>query len=648
MATKNLGTVGMTPAGEYIPGETYKLLAVVSYDGESYLSRKENNTSLPTVEPDWQKIAGKGEGYLGILTPSSTIPTTGSWYGTVLAAGTFNNVSPAITVDAADFDVQNGTPNNEVRIIITEGVATKDVKRVKGDSAVANPVFDPDNNTEAPTMKAVADYVDVEPVISTVQLFDKNNYNADTSFNSSNTNAPLTGGAVTPYYNIPDGQTHVSFSGLGTSAARRIAWMTDVDGGGSLISVTTTALSSATILIPATAKSFRFFFQRPEDGDVTGTFMLNFGMQAPYEPYETIKEIVGFEFAQRKPNTVKSAYAVLNGVSPTVNASNWYKKTPVVADVALKGNSGLGYDLKRNLFVVAEYNTTISSKILVFRNSDLVEGAVSTPYRTIDLSTILDHIQGVTWDFVDDTYLALGTKKGELTGTTNSIVVKVSPIGTVLDIFELGDNITVQVGMIDILIDGNIVIKPNLGSYAYIFNRNYALITRIVLIGEEGIAVNKFNGDIWCADSKFTVKKYDKNFVELATYTFNTYNNESAGSNIEGMAILPDGSLVISADAFLHGGTTLGNALFFFDFEQTVNKRRYFYLPNGIGEYKDLKGEYVTEIIKPVAAVTSVVVESDKVNRKFYRSADTLAAISAAAFSSTLTSNTYFQTKITI
>ena len=71
--------------------------------------------------------------YLGIITPSTTIPTTGSWYGTVLAAGTFNNVTPAITVDAADFDVQNGTANNEVRIIITEGVATKDVKRLKGD-----------------------------------------------------------------------------------------------------------------------------------------------------------------------------------------------------------------------------------------------------------------------------------------------------------------------------------------------------------------------------------------------------------------------------------------------------------------------------------------------------------------------------------
>lgn len=70
--------------------------------------------------------------YLGIITPSSTIPTTGSWYGTVLQAGTFNNVSPAITVDAADFDVENGTANNEVRIIISEGVATKDVRRVKG------------------------------------------------------------------------------------------------------------------------------------------------------------------------------------------------------------------------------------------------------------------------------------------------------------------------------------------------------------------------------------------------------------------------------------------------------------------------------------------------------------------------------------
>ena len=71
--------------------------------------------------------------YLGILTPSSTIPATGSWYGTVLEAGTFNNVTPAITVNAADFDVENGTANNEVRIIISDGVATKVVRRLKGE-----------------------------------------------------------------------------------------------------------------------------------------------------------------------------------------------------------------------------------------------------------------------------------------------------------------------------------------------------------------------------------------------------------------------------------------------------------------------------------------------------------------------------------
>lgn len=71
--------------------------------------------------------------YLGVITPSSTIPATGSWYGSVLEPATFNNVTPAITVAAADFDVQNGTANNEVRIIISEGVATKDVRRVKGE-----------------------------------------------------------------------------------------------------------------------------------------------------------------------------------------------------------------------------------------------------------------------------------------------------------------------------------------------------------------------------------------------------------------------------------------------------------------------------------------------------------------------------------
>lgn len=113
--------------------------------------------------------------YLGILTPSSTIPATGSWYGTVLAAGIYNNVSPAITVDAADFDVENGTANNEVRITISDGVATKDVRRVKGDTGAAGsvPIVQKtgSSTTDAMSQKAVTD--EVSRIDSFIYQYDK-------------------------------------------------------------------------------------------------------------------------------------------------------------------------------------------------------------------------------------------------------------------------------------------------------------------------------------------------------------------------------------------------------------------------------------------------------------------------------------------
>jgi len=352
-------------------------------------------------------------------------------------------------------------------------------------------------------------------------------------------------------------------------------------------------------------------------------------------------------------NVINSIYTVLNGTSPTVNASNWYKACPVVENGSLKGNTGLGYDLKRNLFVVSEYNSTISSKILLFRPQDLVERntsspQISTPFRYIDISQHLDHIQGCTWDYVDDTYLALGTLKGQATGISNSVVIKVSPVGTLLDIIPLGDNLIVQVGMIDILLDGNIIIKPNSGSTAYIFNRSYSLVDRKTLIGNEGICVDKYTGDIWCADDNFTVKRYSKDYLEIATYTYNTFTNESGGSNVEGMCILPNRGLVISADAYLHGGTDLGNALYFFDFLQTVNKRQYFYLANGIGDYKNMNLEYTTEMISPGSTITDVVIDANFTPKKSYRSGVTKAAVGNASFTPTLTSNTIFQVKLTI
>jgi len=122
---------------------------------------------------------------------------------------------------------------------------------------------------------------DIDKVRGNYQLFNKNDYVPNMSFTTTNVDTTLSGAATTKYINIPNTNrpSFLSWNGLGNSSARRVAWMTEENGGGTLISVNTVSVASATIAIPATAKSFRFFFQRPEDGDVTGVFMLNFGSQ---------------------------------------------------------------------------------------------------------------------------------------------------------------------------------------------------------------------------------------------------------------------------------------------------------------------------------------------------------------------------------
>ena len=58
-----LGKVVITNKDEYNSSNTYEILDVVSYKGSSYLSKIDNNTSVPTDNEKWQLIAKKGDVY---------------------------------------------------------------------------------------------------------------------------------------------------------------------------------------------------------------------------------------------------------------------------------------------------------------------------------------------------------------------------------------------------------------------------------------------------------------------------------------------------------------------------------------------------------------------------------------------------------
>ena len=59
---QELGKVMITPKGEYSSSKSYEILDAVSYNGSSYVSKINDNTSVPTSD-DWQLLAQKGDIY---------------------------------------------------------------------------------------------------------------------------------------------------------------------------------------------------------------------------------------------------------------------------------------------------------------------------------------------------------------------------------------------------------------------------------------------------------------------------------------------------------------------------------------------------------------------------------------------------------
>ena len=59
---QDLGKVMITPKGEYNSSKTYEILDAVSYNGSSYVSKINDNTSVPTSD-DWQLLSQKGDIY---------------------------------------------------------------------------------------------------------------------------------------------------------------------------------------------------------------------------------------------------------------------------------------------------------------------------------------------------------------------------------------------------------------------------------------------------------------------------------------------------------------------------------------------------------------------------------------------------------
>lgn len=358
--------------------------------------------------------------------------------------------------------------------------------------------------------------------------------------------------------------------------------------------------------------------------------------------------------AELKTKKINFAYAVLNGTSPTKNSDGWYRASTVVPNQiggVTAGCTGFAYDRFRELFMIAQYHYDTSAKILLFRRSDLVDRntttkVVSTPFKTLDLTSVLDHIQGIAHDWKTDTYLAIGRQKGKTTQNQDSRFVRISAFGNIIDVVDANQLDGYQPGMIDYDINGNLLFKPNNSSGLFVLNPNTFQILNIIAVSNsfEGLAVNRYNGDVWVAGDDKKVRKFDKNYTFISEYTYQTLPDGSGtnNGNVEGMVIDRDGSLIMAADTYLHGANDMGNALFFFDFENTVNKKRFFDLKKGTQEIPFISS------VTDVTNATSIVVDANFTPIVQSRSAATAVAVVVASnvFSNSITNNNYFQIKI--
>lgn len=244
------------------------------------------------------------------------------------------------------------------------------------------------------------------------------------------------------------------------------------------------------------------------------------------------------------------------------------------------GNTGLSWDTKRNMFVVSLYNYDSYSGLWLYRMQDLTNYSSSgtitpVPFRKIDLTAFIDHIQGNAYDPILDAYWVIGNKKGVALADTAKVLICFNQDGEPIDYYEF-TAYSFQAGMLAYYRDQStgvesLFIKPNNKTWLLEINKKTKAPIRqpTVFTQFEGLAVNIENGDIWLGDDNGTIKRYNNELVELASYS-----NQMPGNEVEGMTFIPSiNALALNGDAFLHGSNNNGNLMDLYNFTGEYNQK---------------------------------------------------------------------------
>ena len=86
MTTTNLGRIGFVPQGNYVPGNTYKMLDVVRYNNATYTCTITPTTTTPVDSSSWQLIASDGATGASGPAESVRLVKTFNYVGTLISS----------------------------------------------------------------------------------------------------------------------------------------------------------------------------------------------------------------------------------------------------------------------------------------------------------------------------------------------------------------------------------------------------------------------------------------------------------------------------------------------------------------------------------------------------------------------------------
>ena len=103
MAKKTLGRIFPVPEGEYSASKTYKELSIVTYNGNSYICKKQTTGNAPTSTTYWQLIASKGErgeqGIQGVKGDKGDTGASGTGGGGSLSTEQLTKLNNSISIE---------------------------------------------------------------------------------------------------------------------------------------------------------------------------------------------------------------------------------------------------------------------------------------------------------------------------------------------------------------------------------------------------------------------------------------------------------------------------------------------------------------------------------------------------------------------